>query len=60
MKKRFFIQFIIGLIIALVGAFFMFNGEILGENTINYARILGIVGIALIATSTLHIRRFKK
>jgi len=50
-KKRFTIQFLIGLSLALIGAFLMFNGSILGENTVSIARIIGIIGLGLIATS---------
>ena len=50
-KKAFFIQWIIGLIIALIGAYFMFDGDILGENTSGIATVIGIIGICLIATS---------
>jgi len=50
-KKRATIQFLIGLSLSLIGAFLMFNGSILGENTVSIARIIGIIGIGLIATS---------
>jgi uncharacterized membrane protein YadS len=50
-KKTFFPLFIIGLVLALAGAFLMFNGDILGENTTGIATVIGIVGIGLIATS---------
>ena len=50
-KKIFLPLFIIGLVLALAGAFFMFNGDILGENTTGIATVIGIVGIGLIATS---------
>ena len=50
-KKAFFPLFIIGLVIALTAAFFMFDGDILGENTTGIATVIGIVGIGLIATS---------
>jgi Na+/H+ antiporter NhaD/arsenite permease-like protein len=50
-KKAFFIQLIIGLILALIAAFFMFDGDILGENTTGIATVIGIVGIGLIASS---------
>ncbi|MFC1984243.1 hypothetical protein ACFLVO_04465 [Chloroflexota bacterium] len=50
-KKTFLTLFIIGLVLALAGAFFMFNGDILGENTTGIATVIGIVGIGLIATS---------
>ncbi len=50
-KKSFFPLFIIGLILSLTAAFFMFDGDILGENTTGIATVIGIVGIGLIATS---------
>ena len=49
--KSFFPLFIIGLVLALTAAFFMFDGDILGENTTGIATVIGIVGIGLIATS---------
>jgi len=59
-KKAFFIQWIIGLIIALTAAFFMFDGDILGENTSGIATVIGIVGICLIATSNVALIGFKR
>ena len=50
-KRAFFAQWIVGLCVALAGAFFMFDGEIFGENTSGIATIVGIVGISLIASS---------
>jgi multisubunit Na+/H+ antiporter MnhB subunit len=50
-KKTFFPLFIIGLILSLTAAFFMFDGDILGENTTGIAIVIGIIGIGLIATS---------
>ena len=50
-KKSFFPIFITGLVLALTAAFFMFDGDILGENTTGIATVVGIVGIGLIATS---------
>ena len=50
-KKAFFAQWIIGLVIAVTAAIFMFDGDILGENTTGISTIMGIVGICLIATS---------
>ena len=58
-KKAFFTQWIIGLIIALTAAFFMFDGDILGENTTGIATVIGIVGISLIATSNVTLLGFK-
>ena len=51
-KKAFLIQFAIGLLCSLTGAFLMFNGELLGDNTTGIARIVGIIGICLIATAS--------
>jgi len=59
-KKAFFTQWIIGLILALTAAFFMFDGDILGENTTGIATIIGIVGISLIATSNVTLLGFKR
>jgi Na+/proline symporter len=59
-KKAFFAQWIIGLILALTAAFFMFDGDILGENTTGIATIVGIVGICLIATSGVTLLGFKR
>jgi amino acid transporter len=50
-RKSFFPLFIIGLVLALTGAYFMFDGDILGDNTTGIATVIGIVGIGLIATS---------
>ena len=59
-KKAFFTQWIIGLILALTAAFFMFDGDILGENTTGIATVVGIVGICLIATSNVTLLGFKR
>ncbi len=59
-KKAFFAQWIIGLILALIAAFFMFDGDILGENTTGIATVVGIVGICLIATSNVTLLGFKR
>jgi amino acid transporter len=50
-KKTFLPLSTIGLVPALIGAFFMFDGDILGKNTTGIATVIGIVGIGLIATS---------
>ena len=44
--------FISGLLLSLTGAFLMWNGSILGENTTGIATVIGIVGIGLISTSS--------
>ena len=59
-KKAFLIQWIIGLVVALTGAFFMFDGDILGEKTTGIATVIGIVGICLIATSNFTLLGFKR
>ncbi|UCD08833.1 MAG: hypothetical protein JSU79_10830 [Dehalococcoidales bacterium] len=50
-KKSFFPLFLIGIVLSLTAAFFMFDGDILGENTTGIAIVTGIIGIGLIATS---------
>ena len=54
-KKAFFAQWIIGIVLALTAAIFMFDGDILGENTTGISTVLGIIGICLIATSNVHL-----
>ena len=59
-KKAFFAQWIPGLVLALTAAFFMLDGDILGENTSGIATVIGIVGICLIATSNITLIAFKR
>jgi len=59
-KKAFFAQWIIGLVIAITAAIFMFDGDILGENTAGISTVIGIVGISLIATSSVQLLPFKR
>jgi membrane protein CcdC involved in cytochrome C biogenesis len=59
-KKAFFAQWIIGIVIALTAAIFMFDGDILGENTTGISTVMGIVGICLIATSNINLLSFKR
>jgi LPXTG-motif cell wall-anchored protein len=59
-KKAFFAQWIIGLVIALTAAIFMFDGDILGENTSGISTVIGIVGICLIATSNVQLLPFRR
>lgn len=54
-KKAFFTQWIVGIAIALTAAVFMFDGNILGENTSGISTVMGIVGISLIATSNVNL-----
>jgi hypothetical protein len=51
MANRKQVLFVLGILLALIGAFFMIEGSILGERTVLAAITLGIVGIVLIATS---------
>jgi LPXTG-motif cell wall-anchored protein len=54
-KKAFFAQWIVGIVLALTAAIFMFDGDILGENTSGISTVIGIVGICLIATSNVQL-----
>jgi len=45
------IQFITGICISLIGAGIMFHGNIFRERNSGIATVIGIIGIALIATS---------
>ena len=58
MNKKFVIHFILGIIVALLGAGIMFHGSIFGENNSGIATIIGIIGIGIIASS--NIWNFKK
>jgi amino acid transporter len=59
-KKAFFAQWIVGIVIALIAAAFMFDGDILGENTSGISTVMGIVGICLIGTSSVQLLPFKR
>ena len=59
-KKTFLPLFITGLVLALTAAYFMFDGDILGEKTTGVATVIGIVGIGLIATSNVTLLSFKR
>jgi Na+/proline symporter len=59
-KKAFFAQWIIGIVLALIAAIFMFDGDILGENTAGISTIIEIVGISLIATSNINLLSLKR
>ena len=59
-KKTFLPLFITGLVLALTAAFFMFDGDILGENTTGIATVIGIIGICLIATSNVTLLDFRR
>jgi L-asparagine transporter-like permease len=59
-KKAFFAQWITGLVIAITAAIFMFDGDILGENTAGISTVMGIVGICLIATSNVQLLTLKR
>ncbi len=59
-KKAFFAQWIIGIVLALIAAIFMFDGDILGENTTGISTVLGIIGICLIATSNVNLLSLKR
>ncbi len=52
-RKPFLVQLSAGIIFSLLGGFFMFDGDILGENTFGIARIMGTVGLVLIIVSNI-------
>jgi len=41
----------VGVLLCLVGGFLMFQGSILGERTTGIARVVGILGIGIIAST---------
>ncbi len=46
-----YVSFVFGISLCLIGAFLIFEGSILGEDTAGWATVIGIVGIGLIGTS---------
>ena len=58
MNKKFVIHFALGIIVALIAAFIMFNGSIFEENNSGIATVIGIIGIGIICSSI--IWTFKK
>jgi LPXTG-motif cell wall-anchored protein len=54
-KQAFFAQWIAGVVVAMIAAAFMFDGDILGEDTAGISTVIGIVGICLIATSNVQL-----
>jgi Na+/proline symporter len=59
-KKAFFAQWIVGIVIALIAAIFMFDGDVLGEDSTGISTVLGIIGISLIATSNINLLSLKR
>jgi len=51
-KNTFYTLLISGISLSLLGGFFMFDGDILGEGTVGIARIMGYAGLALIIASS--------
>ena len=50
MKIR--LSMVVGVLLCLIGGFLMFQGSILGERTTGVARVVGIIGIGIIASKT--------
>lgn len=50
-RRAYFVQLVIGIVLALITVFSMWDGDILGEDTTGIATAIGIVGIALVAIS---------
>ena len=59
-KKAFFAQWIIGIVLALIAAIFIFDGDILGEKTVGISTVIGLVGMCLIATSNINLLSLKR
>ena len=54
--KRHHLNRTIGIVVCLIGATLMLNGNIFGARTMSIATIVGIVGISLISKSTRRLR----
>jgi len=53
MNKKFLIQFVLGIIVALIAAVIMFDGSIFGEDHAGIAIVIGIIGIGIIGSSSI-------
>ena len=49
MKIR--LSMVVGVLLCLIGGFLMFQGSILGDRTTGIARVVGILGIGIIAST---------
>ena len=58
MNKKFIVHFVLGIIVALIGAVIMFHGSIFGEDNAGIASVIGMIGIGIICSSI--IWTFKK
>ncbi|MCW3985952.1 MAG: hypothetical protein NWE91_06055 [Candidatus Bathyarchaeota archaeon] len=47
----------LGVLVCLIGAFLMFDGSILGENTAGIATVIGITGIGIITQARKRIEK---
>ena len=54
-----YVSFVLGILLCLIGAFSMIEGNILGENTTGWAIVIGIVGIGLISISDVRLLKPK-
>jgi len=52
-KTIFYALLISGISISLLGGFFIFDGDILGEGTVDIAKIIGFIGLVLIVASSM-------
>jgi Na+/proline symporter len=59
-KRAFFAQWITGIVLALIAAASMFDGDILGDRNTGISTILWIAGISLIATSNVNLLSLKR
>lgn len=55
-RWRFVIR-VVGVTVCLMGAYLMWDGGVLGEETTGIARVLGIVGIGIIGTFNTTLRK---
>ena len=51
MNKKFIIHFLLGIIVALIGAVIIFHGSIFEEDNAGIASVIGMIGIGIIGSS---------
>jgi len=55
-----YVLLVLGISLCLIGAIVMLEGNIFGENNSGLAIVIGILGVGLVATSDVGLRKPKK
>jgi hypothetical protein len=58
--KIYLIQWWLGLLSSMIGAYLLWTGKLLGEDITSFGRTLGVIGIIVLGTASAAIRRERK